>query len=65
MSTPSNPPAEQLAAFAAGLRFVQIPDPVVRFTENLLVDWFGSTVGGQGARLQGRGSDLFPGQHAK
>ena len=50
MSTPSNPPAEQLAAFAAGLRFDQIPEPVVRFTENLLVDWFGSAVAGHGSR---------------
>ena len=50
MRTPSNPPAEQLAAFAAGLRFDQIPEPVVRFTENLLVDWFGSAVAGHGSR---------------
>ncbi len=35
-------PAEQLARFAAELRFEAIPEPVVRFTENLLVDWFGS-----------------------
>ena len=42
--------AERLARFAAELRFGDLPAPVVRFTENLLVDWFGSTVGGQGAR---------------
>ena len=39
-----------LAAFAAGLRFDDIPDPVVRRTEDLLVDWFGSAVAGHGAR---------------
>ena len=50
MSTPSNPPAEQLAAFAAGLCFDHIPEPVVRFTENLLVDWFGSAVAGHRSR---------------
>ncbi len=43
-------PAAQLAAFAADLRFDAIPEPVVRFTENLLVDWFGSAVAGRGAR---------------
>ena len=43
-------PAEQLARFAAELRFEAIPEPVVRFTENLLVDWFGSAVAGHGAR---------------
>ena len=40
----------QLAAFAAGLRFEDIPEPVVRKTEDLLVDWFGATVGGHGSR---------------
>ena len=34
----------QLAAFASALRFEDIPDPVVRKIEDLLVDWFGSTV---------------------
>lgn len=45
MSHPSN----ELAAFAAELRFEQIPTPVVRKTEELLVDWFGSAVAGYGA----------------
>jgi len=36
----------QLAAFAAALRFEDIPEPVVRKTEDLLVDWFGSAVAG-------------------
>ena len=40
----------ELAAFAAGLRFDAIPEPVVRRTEDLLVDWFGSAVGGHGSR---------------
>ena len=39
-----------LAAFAAGLRFEDLPEPVVRGTEKLLVDWFGSAVAGHGAR---------------
>jgi 2-methylcitrate dehydratase PrpD len=40
----------QLAAFAAQLRFDAIPEPVVRKTEDLLVDWFGSAVAGHGSR---------------
>jgi 2-methylcitrate dehydratase PrpD len=40
----------QLAAFAAALRFEDIPAPVVRKTEDLLVDWFGSAVAGHGSR---------------
>lgn len=44
-----NPNAD-LAAFAAGLRFEHIPAPVVRNTEELLVDWFASAVAGKGAR---------------
>lgn len=40
----------QLARFAAGMRFEMIPNAVVRRTEDLLVDWFGSAVGGHGAR---------------
>jgi len=46
MSTPT----AQLAAFAAGLTFEAIPEPVVRKTEDLLVDWFGSALAGRGAR---------------
>jgi 2-methylcitrate dehydratase PrpD len=46
--TPS--PGAQLAAFAAGLRFDAIPASVVRKTEDLLVDWFGSALAGKGAR---------------
>ena len=39
-----------LAAFAAGLRFGDLPAAVVRKTEDLLVDWFASAVAGQGGR---------------
>lgn len=45
-----NSPSAQLAAFAAKLRFDAIPESVVRKTEDLLVDWFGSAVAGHGAR---------------
>ncbi len=40
----------QLATFAAELRFEDIPEPVVRKIEDLLVDWFGSAVAGHGSR---------------
>ncbi len=43
-------PSGQLAAFAANLTFADIPEPVVRKTEDLLVDWFGSCLAGKGAR---------------
>ena len=43
-------PTAQLAAFAAKLRFDAIPTSVVRKTEDLLVDWFGSAVAGHGSR---------------
>jgi len=43
-------PESQLAAFAANLRFEAIPTSVVRKAEDLLVDWFGSTVAGTGSR---------------
>jgi len=46
----SNNPNAELAAFAAGLRFDDIPTPVVRKAEDLLVDWFASAVAGHGAR---------------
>ncbi len=50
MNTSATLPAAQLAAFAADLRFDAIPTPVLRFAENLLVDWFGSAVAGHGSR---------------
>ncbi len=43
-------PTAQLAAFAAGLSFDAIPEPVVRKAEDLLVDWFGSAIAGKGSR---------------
>ena len=45
-----NSPTAELASFAAGLLFEDIPEPVVRRAEDLLVDWFGSTVAGHGSR---------------
>ena len=42
--------SQQLANFAAALNFDAIPEPVIRKTEDLLVDWFGSCVAGKGAR---------------
>ena len=45
-----NSPTAELAVFAAGLRFSDIPTPVIRKSEDLLVDWFGSAVAGHGAR---------------
>ena len=54
MSTSTNDhtaqPTAQLAAFAAELTFDAIPESVVRKTEDLLVDWFGSALAGKGAR---------------
>ena len=48
--TPNTTATAELAAFAAGLRFETIPASVVRKTEDLLVDWFGSAIAGKGAR---------------
>jgi 2-methylcitrate dehydratase PrpD/citrate lyase beta subunit len=50
-ATPLDPSATaRLAAFAAGLRIEDIPAPVLRRTEDLLADWLGSALAGQGAR---------------
>ena len=43
-------PTQALATFAASLRFEDIPDAVVRRTEDLFLDWFGSALAGKGAR---------------
>ena len=43
-------PSKHLARFAANLRFADIPEPVLRRTEDLLLDWFGSALAGKGAR---------------
>jgi 2-methylcitrate dehydratase PrpD len=39
-----------LAEFAAGLRYENIPEPVVEKTKDLMVDWLGSALAGKGAR---------------
>ena len=49
MSTHDTPGA-RLAAFAAGLQFDSIPAPVLRRTEDLFLDWTGSTLAGKSAR---------------
>lgn len=47
----SVPPSTQvLAEFAATLRFESIPAPVIRRTEDLLLDWVGSCLAGKNAR---------------
>ena len=43
-------PTQALAQFAAALRFEDLPDAVVRRTEDLLLDWIGSALAGKGAR---------------
>ena len=40
-------PSLALASFAAGLRFEAIPTPVIRRTEDLFLDWFGSALAGK------------------
>jgi len=46
--TPS--PSLELASFAAGLQYETIPASVLRRTEDLFLDWFGSALAGKGAR---------------
>ncbi|OYV02317.1 MAG: 2-methylcitrate dehydratase [Burkholderiales bacterium PBB5] len=43
-------PSRTLAGFAAGLNLADIPAPVLRRTEDLLLDWLGSTLAGKGHR---------------
>ena len=45
-----NSATDELAAFAAGLRFEALPATVVAKAEDLLVDWFGSALAGHGSR---------------
>src|SRR3569623_2224063 len=40
-------PSSTLAAFAANLRFEDIPAPVLRRAEDLLLDWVGSALAGK------------------
>jgi 2-methylcitrate dehydratase PrpD len=42
-------PSQTLARFAAELEFDDIPEPVVRRAEELLLDWLGSVLAGKGA----------------
>jgi 2-methylcitrate dehydratase PrpD len=44
------PSTGTLARFAAELRFGDIPAPVLRRAEDLLVDWFGCAMAGHGSR---------------
>ncbi len=43
-------PSRTLAAFAATLQAADVPAPVLRRTEDLFLDWFGSVLAGKGAR---------------
>lgn len=43
-------PSQQLATFAANLRFEDIPAPVIRRAEDLFLDWFGSALAGKTGR---------------
>jgi 2-methylcitrate dehydratase PrpD len=43
-------PGQQLAHFAARLRFEDVPAPVLRRAEDLMLDWIGSTLAGKGSR---------------
>ena len=43
-------PGQALAEFASTLRFEAIPDPVLRRTEDLFLDWFASALAGKEAR---------------
>ena len=47
---PAADPTAHLADFAAGLRFEAVPAAVIRRTEDLMLDWFGSALAGKGAR---------------
>src|SRR6202171_4000372 len=42
--------SRELAAFAANLRYEDIPQPVLRRAEDFFLDWFGSALAGKGAR---------------
>ena len=50
MATADPHPSATLARFASTLRFEDIPAPVLRRAEDLLLDWFGSALAGKGAR---------------
>ncbi|MEJ8845778.1 MmgE/PrpD family protein [Variovorax rhizosphaerae] len=50
LMTVDSTPELALARFAAGLQIGDIPEPVLRRAEDLLLDWIGSTLAGKGAR---------------
>ncbi|WPH15340.1 MmgE/PrpD family protein [Variovorax paradoxus] len=50
MTTSSNHPSWELATFAAELKFADIPAPVLRRTEDLMLDWLGSVLAARTAR---------------
>ena len=50
MTTSSNHPSQDLATFAAELKFADIPAPVLRRTEDLMLDWLGSVLAARTAR---------------
>ena len=43
-------PSKVLAAFAAELKFADIPTPVLRRTEDLMLDWLGSVLAARTVR---------------
>ena len=43
----NNHPSQTLASFAADVCVRQIPDPVLRRAEDLMLDWFGSALAGK------------------
>ena len=43
-------PSQALATFAAELSFEQVPDAVIRRTEDLMLDWLGSVLAARSAR---------------
>jgi 2-methylcitrate dehydratase PrpD len=43
-------PTRTLCEFLAGLRWEDLPSPVVEFTKEALLDWVGSALAGKGAR---------------
>src|SRR5690625_7985963 len=50
MSATAVASSRTLAEFVAHLRYEDLPASVIRRTEELLLDWFGSALAGKGAR---------------
>ena len=49
-TAPPSDPTRALAQFAATLQFAEIPAPVLRRAEDLMLDWLASALAGKGAR---------------